>query len=53
MFCRNVNNKTCPLCRETLQSTEDTWVISEMPEADEINEEIKSALLSLSQDTVE
>ncbi|XP_026461578.1 RING finger protein 141-like [Ctenocephalides felis] len=49
----NVNNKTCPLCRETLQSTEDTWVISEMPEADEINEEIKSALLSLSQDTVE
>uniref|UniRef100_A0A6M2DH36 RING finger protein 141 n=1 Tax=Xenopsylla cheopis TaxID=163159 RepID=A0A6M2DH36_XENCH len=47
----NVNNKTCPLCRETLQSTEDTWVISEMPEADEINEEIKAALLSLSKDS--
>lgn len=46
----NVNNKTCPICRETLQSTDDTWVISEVPEAEEISEEIRSSLMKLVDD---
>ncbi|GLV35487.1 murashka [Carabus blaptoides fortunei] len=43
----NVNNKTCPICRETLVSTDDTWVLSEVPEAAEISEEIRSSLMKL------
>lgn len=49
-FFRNVNHKTCPICRETLQSTDDTWVLSEVPEAEEISEEIRSSLLQLVED---
>jgi len=43
----NVNNKTCPICRETLDSTDDTWVISEVPGSQEISEEIFSSLMDL------
>ncbi|XP_067000317.2 RING finger protein 141 [Anabrus simplex] len=43
----NVNNKTCPICRETLDSTDDTWVISEVPDSHEINETICKTLLGL------
>lgn len=43
----NVNNKTCPICRETLDSTDDTWVISEVPGSHEISEEIISSLMDL------
>lgn len=43
----NVNNKTCPICRETLDSTDDTWVISEVPGSQEISEEILSSLMDL------
>lgn len=42
-----MNNKTCPICRETLVSTDDTWVLSEVPEAAEISEEIRSSLMKL------
>ncbi|KAF4520773.1 hypothetical protein B566_EDAN011425 [Ephemera danica] len=44
----NVNHKTCPICREKLDSTEDTWVISEAPGSDEISQEIQDSLLKLS-----
>ncbi|PNF28531.1 hypothetical protein B7P43_G14334 [Cryptotermes secundus] len=43
----NVNNKTCPICRETLDSTDDTWVISEVPGSHEISEEIFCSLMDL------
>lgn len=49
-FDRNVNHKTCPICRETLQSTDDTWVLSEVPEAQEISDEIRSSLFKLVED---
>ncbi|KAJ9585215.1 hypothetical protein L9F63_002978 [Diploptera punctata] len=47
----NVNNKTCPICRETLDSTDDTWVISEVPGAHEISEEIFCSLMDLAATT--
>ncbi|XP_047121212.1 RING finger protein 141-like [Schistocerca piceifrons] len=43
----NVNHKTCPICREACESTDDSWVISEVPGAHEINEAICSALMGL------
>ncbi|XP_044254872.1 RING finger protein 141-like [Tribolium madens] len=46
----NANHDTCPICREKLESTDDTWVISEVPEAEEISKEIKSSLMELAED---
>lgn len=47
-FClRNVNNKTCPLCRETLTSTDDTWVLYDAPNVAEISEEVCTTLNNL------
>ncbi|EFA02265.1 RING finger protein 141 [Tribolium castaneum] len=46
----NATHDTCPICREKLESTDDTWVISEVPEAEEISKEIKSSLMELAED---
>lgn len=46
----NIHQKKCPICDEELASTDDTWVLSEMPEADEISEEICATLMKLSVD---
>ncbi|CAH1115599.1 unnamed protein product [Psylliodes chrysocephalus] len=43
----NENHDTCPICRERLDSTDDTWVISEVPKAEEISKEIRDNLLEL------
>ncbi|XP_022900921.1 RING finger protein 141-like [Onthophagus taurus] len=43
----NEKNDTCPICRENLESTDDTWVLSEVPKAEEISEEIKKTLMNL------
>lgn len=48
----NVNNKTCPICNELLASTDDTWVMSEMPGVDEINDKICDELMNLSKQQV-
>uniref|UniRef100_A0A182IZM9 RING-type domain-containing protein n=1 Tax=Anopheles atroparvus TaxID=41427 RepID=A0A182IZM9_ANOAO len=44
----NIHQKTCPICDEALASTDDTWVLSEMPEANEVSEEICATLQKLS-----
>lgn len=44
----NLTNKSCPICLESLSDTNEGWVISEMPEVDEVNEEIYAILTSLS-----
>lgn len=44
----NMSKKTCPICQECLESTDDGWVISEKPEAQEINEKICTELMALS-----
>lgn len=49
-YCRNVNNKTCPICCESLESTDETWVMSNIPEVEEINEEICAEFMSLAKD---
>jgi len=46
----NVNHKTCPVCRETLASTEDGWVISDGPDSLDIATEIQKSLMELAQD---
>lgn len=46
----NVSNKTCPVCRETLESTEDSWVISEKPDSAEIAAELQKCLIGLADD---
>ncbi|XP_050735775.1 RING finger protein 141-like isoform X3 [Eriocheir sinensis] len=43
----SVVEKTCPMCRESLESTDDTWVLSEAPDSDQVNEEIRKTLISL------
>merc|ERR1712037_1050102 len=43
----NVDHKTCPVCRETLTSTNDGWVISDGPDALEIATDIQKALMNL------
>ncbi|XP_065082357.1 RING finger protein 141-like [Ochlerotatus camptorhynchus] len=46
----NIHQKKCPICDEELASTDETWVLSEMPEAEEISEEICVTLMKLSVD---
>ncbi|GJQ65223.1 hypothetical protein Trydic_g7356 [Trypoxylus dichotomus] len=43
----NEDHDTCPVCRENLQSTDDTWVLSEVPQAEEISDEIRKTLMHL------
>jgi len=43
----NVDHKTCPVCRETLASTDDGWVISEGPDSMDIATEIQKNLMEL------
>lgn len=43
----NVDHKTCPVCRETLSSTDDGWVISEGPDSMDIATEIQKNLMEL------
>ncbi|XP_050300325.1 RING finger protein 141-like isoform X2 [Anthonomus grandis grandis] len=46
----NESHDTCPICRERLDSPSDTWVISEVPKAEEISDEIRDSLLELSEE---
>ncbi|CAN8004220.1 unnamed protein product [Ixodes pacificus] len=51
LFCIeqwNVSNTTCPLCREEFDITDDTWVISEAPESEEVLNEMQKALVEIS-----
>lgn len=43
-----MNKKTCPICQEVLSSTDDSWVLSEMPDVQEINDKICTELMALS-----
>jgi len=46
----NVNHKTCPVCREKLESTDDGWVISDGPDSLDIATEIQKSLMEIAQD---
>jgi len=43
----NVNHKTCPVCREKLDSTDDGWVISDGPDSLDIATEIQKSLMEI------
>ncbi|XP_034250622.1 RING finger protein 141-like [Thrips palmi] len=43
----NVKHKTCPICREALDSSDETWVISDFPAENEISEDICHSLMKL------
>lgn len=45
---RNMSKKTCPICQAELTSTDDTWVLSELPAAEEISDKICTELMALS-----
>lgn len=47
---RNMSKKTCPICQADLNSTDDTWVLSELPAAEEISEKICTELMALSKE---
>ena len=41
--------KFVPVCRETLKSTDDSWVISEGPDSLDVAIEIQKSLMDLAQ----
>ncbi|KAJ8942365.1 hypothetical protein NQ318_000345 [Aromia moschata] len=43
----NETHDTCPLCRDKLDSTDDTWVMSEVPKPEEVSKEIRNNLMEL------
>lgn len=45
----NVNHKTCPVCRETLASVEEGWLVQEGPDSMEMTTEIQKSLMNLTQ----
>lgn len=49
-FNRNESHDTCPICRERLENPNDAWVISEVPKAEEISNEIRENLRELTED---
>lgn len=48
-FSRNSKHNTCPICRDELE-TNDSWILSEKPKADEISKELKLSLLNLTEE---
>ncbi len=44
----SVNNKTCPVCRETVDDIDEGWVVSEGPDSVQIATDIQKSLMSLS-----
>ncbi|XP_048779811.1 RING finger protein 141-like isoform X2 [Ostrea edulis] len=43
----NVTSKTCPICRERVESSDETWVLTEKPDDLEYETEVKGYLVSL------
>lgn len=49
-FCtsyRNETHKKCPICQSNLDTMNESWVLSELPQANEVNEEILTELNAL------
>ena len=48
-FNRNFNHGTCPICRAKVRSTDDTWVLTEKPDAAEMAYETTEYLMGLTE----
>uniref|UniRef100_A0A1B0BPE8 RING finger protein 141 n=1 Tax=Glossina palpalis gambiensis TaxID=67801 RepID=A0A1B0BPE8_9MUSC len=46
----NVGRKTCPICSENLESMDETWVMSDIPGVEEINEKICAEFMNLAKE---
>lgn len=44
---RNEDHDKCPICQTELNGINDSWVLSELPKTDEVNEEILTELNAL------
>ena len=44
---RNVNHKTCPICRAKVNAKDDTWVLTEKPDTSEMALETTEYLMGL------
>lgn len=49
-YRRNVGRKTCPICSENLESMDETWVMSDIPGVEEINEKICAEFMNLAKE---
>lgn len=47
---RNENHDKCPLCQTKLSGINDSWVLSELPKTNEVNEEILTELNAITND---
>ncbi|KAK6191024.1 hypothetical protein SNE40_002774 [Patella caerulea] len=47
----NVSHNTCPLCRSKVESTDDTWVLTEKPSRADYDSEVKGYLVGLADRT--
>lgn len=43
----NVAHKNCPICRAKLENTDDTWVLEEKPNSQDVKREIKKSFFEL------
>lgn len=48
---RNENHDKCPICQTNLSGINDSWVLSELPKTNEVNEEILTELNALTNDS--
>lgn len=47
MFFRNLESKTCPICRAAVDSRTDSWVLAEKPDTGEMLHNTAQYLVSL------
>lgn len=52
-YSRNESHDKCPICQTNLSGINDSWVLSELPKTDEVNEEILTELNALTKDSNE
>lgn len=49
----NVNNNTCPVCREVLTNSNEEWILFDAPNSAEINEHIAHSLINIVADSAD
>jgi hypothetical protein len=43
----NVEHKNCPICRESLENTDETWVLEDKPNTQDVKMEMKKSFFGL------
>lgn len=50
-IARNEDHDKCPLCQTKLNDIDNSWVLSELPKTNEVNEEILTELNAITNDS--